>query len=247
MNGWGAPVMNVKQMDIPAPFEFRKAVYLAEVTNQRATCLSRLLMEVTTASQWSLFFHLHQHFFLDPYIIPEYPNDFSAWVHTYLAEDSVAEKLANLNLVRSMDLELVRREICTILAQHLQEISGERHTSEENAFVFCKPRLTVLSTGRAAQTLGEFIAILKDIDSDTVGYHLFIAPRLLSGPKMNDFSLWFRQLGYPHLADKLDSFDPYLMSLKENHDFLISLIESERAKPHAEGYRDRKVQEHRPR
>ena len=237
--------MDVKHRDVPVPFRFLKAVYLAEVTNQRAISLSQLLMEVTTTSQWSLFFHLHQHFFRDPHIIPEYPNDFSSWVHTYLAEDAVAEKLANLNLVRSMDLELVRREICTILAQHLQEISGERHTSPENAFIFCKPRLAVLDTGRTARTLDEFIGILKDMDSDTVGYHLFIAPRLLSETMVNDFSLWFRQRGHHRLADRLDSFDPYLKSLKENHDFLLDLIESECAGPHADGYDDRKLPEYR--
>ena len=229
----------------PVPFRFLKAVYLAEVTNQRATSLSQLLMEVTITSQWSLFFHLHQHFFRDPYIVPEYPNDFSSWVHTYLAENAVAEKLANLNLVRSMALELVRREICTILAQHLQEISGERHTSPENAFIFCKPRLAVLDTGHTAHTLDEFIGILKDMDSDTVGYHLFIAPRLLSETMVNDFSLWFRQQGHDRLADRLDSFDPYLKSLKENHDFLLDLIESERAAPQADGYHDRKIPEYR--
>jgi hypothetical protein len=236
--------MDKKYMDASVPFDFRKAVYLPEVTNQRAVSLSQLLMEVTIASQWSLFFHLHQHFFRDPHTIPEYPNDFSSWVHTYLAEDAVAEKLANLNLVRSMDLELVRREICTILAQHLQEISSERHTSPENAFVFCKPRLAVLSTGRTAWTIDEFIGILKDIDSDSVGYHLFIAPRLLSGPMMNDFSLWFRQRGYSLLADKLDSFDPYLKSLKENHDFLLNLIECECRETHADVFDDRKLPEY---
>jgi hypothetical protein len=239
------PAMKTQYRRSAAPFEFRKAVYLAEVTNQRAVSLSQLLMEVTIASRWSLFFHLHQHFFRDPHTIPEYPNDFSSWVHTYLAEDSVAEKLANLNLVRSMDLELVRREICTILAQHLQEMSGERHTSPENAFVFCKPRLTVLGTGRLAKTPAEFIRILRDIDSDSVGYHLFIGPRLVSGPVMNDFSLWFRQLGYARLAEKLDSFDPYLKSLKENHDFLLHLIEGECVESQEDVRDDRKIPEYR--
>lgn len=232
-------------MDDRAPFEFRKAVYLAEVTSQKATCLSRLLMEMTIAPLWSLFFHLHQHFFRDPYTIPEYPNDFSSWVHTYLAEDAVAEKLANLSLARGSDLELVRREICTILAQHLQETSSERHTSDENAFVFCRPRLAVLSTGLKARDPDEFLNILRSVDSDVVGYHLFIAPRLAPGPAMNDFSVWFRRLGYSRLACMLDSFDPYLKSLRENHDFLLDLIESEYADPHADGYNDRKLPEYR--
>jgi hypothetical protein len=234
-------------MDDRAPFEFRKAVYLAEVTSQKATCLSRLLMEMTIAPLWSLFFHLHQHFFRDPCTIPEYPNDFSSWVHTYLAEDAVAEKLANLSLVRGPDLEPVRREICTILAQHLQETSTERHTSDENAFVFCRPRLAVLSTGLEADTPGEFLDILGVVESDVVGYHLFIAPRLAPGPAMNDFSVWFRRLGYSRLADRLDSFDPYLKSLKENHDFLLDLIGRECAQPCLDGHdHDREIPGYRP-
>ncbi len=220
------------------PFEFWKTAYLVEVTNLRATSLSRLLTGVTLASEWSLFFHLHQRFFIDPSSLPEYPNDFAAWTNDILGEYKVAERLANLNLVRSIDLAQVRREISIILADHLINTGVERHVPAENGFVFCQPRLVAFGSGCMARTPAEFLEKLRDIDSDSISYHLFFAPRITPGPMINDFSIWFRQWGYDALGRKLDAFDPYLNSLEDNRAYLIELIKTGLQEEEAGSYRD---------
>ncbi len=211
---------------MPAPpFEFWKAAFLVEVTPFRAISLGQLLTSVTLAPEGSIFYHLHQRFFRDPDRLPEYPNDFAAWVDTVLGNGVVAERLANLNLLRSIDLAMVRREISLILAQHLEQNADSRYVSAADAFIFCQPRLVIFSSRRRARTPTEFVEVLRDVDSDAIGYHLF-APKTAPGRVANDFAVWFRQLGYAALAQQLDAFDPYLNSLEDNRAYLIELVEA---------------------
>ncbi|MFQ5683303.1 MAG: DUF5752 family protein [Candidatus Binatia bacterium] len=226
-----------KRSDSPKPFEFWKVAFLVEVTHLRAVSLGQLLTGVTLAPQMSIFYHLHQRFFRDPERLPEYPNDFSAWADTILGDAVAAERLANLNLTRSVDLESVRREISIILAEHLHEISYERHASPGQEFIFCKPRLVGFGSGRRAHTLSDFVEILRDVDSDSIGYHLF-TPRITPGRVANDFATWFRQLGHETVAQQLDNFDPYLNSLEDNRAYLLEIIETDTHRPKTRGIHD---------
>lgn len=207
------------------PFEFLKAAFLVEVTPFRAGSLTQLLSGVTLAPELSIFYHLHQRFFRNPSQLFEYPNDFAAWAVHQLGDAIVGERLANLNLFRSVDLSVVRREISVILAEHLEEGGDSRCLTPAQEFIFCQPRLIVFSSGRRARSPAEFIEILRDIDSDSIGYHLF-APKARPGQVENDFALWFRQRGHGVLAQQLDAFDPYLNSLEDNRSYLLELIEA---------------------
>lgn len=206
------------------PFEFLKSSYLVEVTRLRASTLGELLTGITLAPDKSIFFHLHQRFFRDPTRLPEYPNDFAAWADADLGNSVVAERLANLNLFRSIDLAVVRREISIILAEHLGEDRDGRHVPTGREFIFCQPRLVRFSSRRQAKSPEAFVEILRTIDSNSIGYHLF-EPKSFPGHIENDFATWFRQWGHDPLADQLDAFDPYLNSLEDNRSYLIEMIE----------------------
>jgi len=206
------------------PFGFWKAAFLVEVTPYWATSLGQLLTGVTLAPELSIFYHLHQRFFRDPERLPAYPNDLAAWADTVLGNAVVAERLANLNLFRSVDLGVVRREISVILAEHLQHHDAGRTVAYDERFIFCQPRLVVFHSRQQAHTPAELVEILRHIDSDAIGYHLF-APKVTPGPVANDFAAWFRQWGYTSLAQQLDAFDPYLNSLEDNRAYLLELVE----------------------
>lgn len=205
------------------PFEFRKAVVLVEATTMRAASISQLLTGVTLASELSIFHHLHQHFLVDPNILPEYPNDFARWVAQHLNNGVVAERLANLNLFRAANLQEVRHEITVILAQYLAQTSDRRQVQPAQVFIFCQPRLIVLPCRQKASTPEEFLEALRSIDIQSVAYHLFESKVVPTGAR-NDFTRWFEALGYSDLADRLDTFDPYLNSLEDNRNYLVKLI-----------------------
>lgn len=207
------------------PFEFWNVAFLVEVLPLRVASLGQLLTSVTLAPNASIFHHLHQRFFLEPDVLPQYPNDFAAWADTVLGDTVVAERLANLNLFRSANLTVVRREISVILAEQLQHSGDERRAPPGEEFIFCQPRLVGFRNGLQAKTPEEFVSLLQTINSNSIGYHLF-APRRAPGRIDNDFAAWFRYLGYEALGQQLDDFDPYLNSLEENRAYLVELIEA---------------------
>jgi len=217
------PKDSVPARQTVGPFEFRKAVVLVEATTLRAASISQLLTGVTLASELSIFYHLHQHFLVDPNILPEYPNDFARWVALHLSNGVVAERLANLNLFRAANLGEVRHEITVILAEYLAHTSDRRQVLPSQEFIFCQPRLTVLPCQRKAATPEEFLDAIRAIDIQSIAYHLFESKVVPTGAR-NDFARWFHALGYTRLANRLDTFDPYLNSLEDNRNYLVKLI-----------------------
>jgi hypothetical protein len=206
-------------------FEFKKVAFLVEVLPYRAASLAQLLTGVTLAPDVSIFYHLHQRFFLEPDRLPEFPNDFSAWANESLGDAVVAERLANLSLSRSLDLAIVRREISVILAEHLERNGNPHHVRPGLEFIFLQPRMVGFGSGRRAETSQQFAKILKTIDSDSIGYHLF-TPKAAPSQAVNDFAIWFKAQGYESLAQQLDAFDPYLNSLEDNRAYVLELIEA---------------------
>ena len=211
-------------MSVP-PFEFRKMSFLVEVTPHRASSLTQLLASVTVAPEMSIFYHLHQRFFRNPDQLPEFPNDFADWTNNILGNSTVAERLANLNLFRSVDIAVVRREISVILAEHFTHNGDGRSVPPAEAFIFCQPRLIGFSSGYRVSTPQQFLDTLGKVDSDVIGFHLFL-PKANPGRVANDFAAWFRGMGYEALARQLDAFDPYLNSLEDNRSYLTELIDA---------------------
>lgn len=209
----------------PPPFEFYKAAYLVEATTLKAVSLNQLLTGVTLVNELSIFYHLHRRFFVHPAILPEYPNDFAQWVGEELGNWAMAERLANINLFRTASLREVRREIAVMLAEHLTHDGDEVHAVPQRAFIFCQLRIIVLPCGCQATKPREFLSVLRAVECDSVAYHLF-APKIVPEGRRNDFAAWFEAWGYPALAQRLDSFDPYLNNLEDNRRYLAEIIEA---------------------
>jgi Family of unknown function (DUF5752) len=204
------------------PFEFRRVAVLVEVTSGRAASVSQLLTGVTLAPDASIFYHLHRPFFQDFDQLAEYPNDFAGWAATNLGDAVLAERLANLNLVRTPDLATVRREISVILAERLQQAGDTKTVGLGLEFIFCEPLMVEFGTGRVAHSAEEFVGCLRELPTDTIGYHLFAPFMAADAP---GFAQWFRHRGHEQLAQQLEMFDPYLNCLEDNRRYLIQLIE----------------------
>jgi hypothetical protein len=207
--------------DVP-PFEFCRIALLVEVTPYRAASVAQLLTGVTLAPDPSIFYHLHQRFFRDSDQVPEYPNDFANWAADMLGDGVLAERLANLNLVRTRDLAAVRREISVILAERLQQAGDTKTVRPGLEFIFCQPVMVEFASGRVARTAEEFLECLRKLPSDSIGYHLF-APFIHT--EALGFATWFHRWGHKRLSRQLQSFDPYLNNLEDNRKYLIELIE----------------------
>jgi uncharacterized protein DUF5752 len=204
------------------PFEFRRSAVLVEVTPCRAGSVSQLLTGVTLAPDASIFYHLHRPFLHDSNRLAEYPNDFAGWADSSLGDAVLAERLANLNLVRTPDLATVRREISVILAERLHQAADTKIVRPGLEFIFCEPLMAEFGAGRVAHSVKEFVDCLRELPADAIGYHLF-APFLAAD--VSGFAGWFRDQGHEQLAQQLETFDPYLNCLEDNRRYLVELIE----------------------
>jgi hypothetical protein len=61
------------------------------------------------------------------------------------------------------------------------------------------------------------------VEIQSIAYHLLESKVEPTGAR-NDFTRWFEALGFTDLADRLDTFDPYLNSLEDNRSYLVKLI-----------------------
>jgi len=209
-------------------FEFRQVAVLLEVTSCRAASVSQLLTGVTLAPDASIFYHLHRPFFQDSDRLPSYPNDFAGWAERDLGDAMLAERLANLNLVRTPELATVRREISIILAERLQQAGDTKTVRPGLEFIFCEPMMVEFGSGSVAHSAKDFVALLRELPAETIGYHLFASFPAADAP---GFARWFRDQGHDGLAQQLETFDPYLNCLEDNRQYLIELIEEALRRP----------------
>jgi hypothetical protein len=224
MNSETTPEAEPKDQE-PSSFEFWRTAYLVQALDFRARSLSQLLSCVTLVPLRSIFFHLHQRFFREPERPPAYPNDFAEWAEAMVGNPVVAERLANVNLFRSEDLDEVRREISVILAEHLEESGEVRTVVPEKAFIFCMQRMALFATGRSAKNPNELLVHLREVEIDSIAFHLFV-PKMMRRGAENDFAMQLKRWGYSSLGEQLKSFDPYLNSLEDNRQYLIELIQA---------------------
>jgi hypothetical protein len=81
----------------------------------------------------------------------------------------------------------------------------------------------VLQTPLVAGTLGEFAEHLKRVSVASLYYHVFDAHLRLENGE-NDFSLWFRALSMPSLADEVIRLDPYTYTLEGLRKRLLVIV-----------------------
>jgi hypothetical protein len=225
---------------MPDPFIFRKVFYLVEATGRRARRLDELHRLVVVADIDAIGYHMHREFLTYKFAHTEYPNDFAYWTARVLGDEIVGERLANLRVFKHGSLSGLKAEISEIIADHLLSYpeTANQVAPRGREFNLCNARKFVLTTGRIARDLPEFTGALAEVEASALYYHMF-ETRYDSGGagggrRPNDFADWTRQaLGLPRLADKLESFDPYMFSLEQARRALIRLCSEAQAEAEA--------------
>ncbi|MEW6733884.1 MAG: DUF5752 family protein [Acidobacteriota bacterium] len=207
------------------PFTFKKTNFLVEVIGLKARNLDEFLKSVSVVDRSSIYFHLHQPMLISPATQLEYPNDFAYWMAKVVGDNVLAERLANLEVFRYQDLELIRREIVSLVSQRLLAEPISRNVPDGREFVFCRMRSVVLECGLRANNLREFRDLLGKVEVSSIYHHLVEAKiRLRRGA--NDFTNWLKAIDKEELAVQVDSFDPYLTTLEGNRRRLLKLLDT---------------------
>jgi hypothetical protein len=206
-------------------FDFKKTAYLIEVSGQKARNLNEFMSAISIVDRASIYFHLHQPMLISPEAQQEYPNDFAYWMAKEVGDYILAEKFANLELFRIQDLERIRREMVSYISQRLIAQPDGRNVADGREFVFCQSRSIVLDCARRAVNLREFRDALKEIDANSIYYHL-VETKLRLNRESNDFAAWLQAIGEIELAHQVNSHDPYLTTLEGNRNVLVKLVDA---------------------
>lgn len=211
---------------MPAPFVFRKVLYLVEAIGLRAANLDDLLRGVNVVDGRAIAYHMH-HGFLDlKFIESEYPNDFARWVARALGDQVLAEKLANLRVFPHRSPETLRAELARLIAEHLLSTEGAaaQRSPRGLEFFFQAAASVVMDCQRVAGDLEELVAALASVPSSSIYYHLF-ETRFTAGGNDNDFSEWIAtSVGDAALAARIAELDPYMVSIEEARRRLVGLV-----------------------
>jgi hypothetical protein len=98
-------------------------------------------------------------------------------------------------------------------------------------FKFRSELWTAQYTGVKVSTLGAFLKALKEVDDDTVYYHLYrnmFEYHLLPTDYWNSFSYWFAENGFPVLAEKFSALDLIgCVCLSDIREEMVRILERE--------------------
>lgn len=188
-------------------FIFKKARYLVELTGKKARDIREFLEIVRNIEDSSLFYHIH-HALLDYHLVPlEYPNDFAFWIADELHEPELAEKLANIDILK-LDFDGIRHSIVKTIEEYIQQHPVIDRAHEGREFYFVKCNSIIFPTNYTASNINEFLDAMRKIDNESV-FHHFFAARLFNHQKTNEFSTWISTAtGNEELAEKLANLDP---------------------------------------
>ena len=216
--------MAKRQMKAKTPFDFYTSSQLVEITGRKAANLSDFLEIIKTIDDSSIFYHIH-HAFREYQFAPGiYTNDFAHWVGEELNENSLAEKLANINIKEFTDIKSLRERIAEIIENHLKAHPDSSNLTGRHKFYFCKNVGIVQKTRYAAWDLEEFCEQLLRVGLRSLFFHFFEA-RLRLGRKTNDFSDWIKfNFKDEKLARQIEALDQYLYTMDELRDQIIKLV-----------------------
>jgi hypothetical protein len=145
-----------------------------------------------------------------------------------LNDDVLGEQLASVDVVQFQTIAELRNAFIAVLQEYVQQAEKLRDCARGEEFQFMATRTFVLTTTLAAHSLEEFRDVLQTISIKSLYYHMFDA-RLRLGHGENDFSRWFRDLGYPDLANAVSTLDPCNSTLEGLRAHIIDLGETHAA------------------
>lgn len=205
------------------PFVFRTASEVVEITGRRARNLEDLLRHLREADGSSIFHHTYQTLREHHLMIERYPNDFADWVHEACGEESLAERLAGVDLRDHRSIRSLRDRLVGLVDEHLAAHPSARTRPARRPFDLCSAITVVVPTGDRAETLEEFRDALGRSSIRTIHHH-FVTARLRLDLATNDFSAWLAGAGRLDLAERIDRIDLVMRTLDEVRAAIVEVL-----------------------
>ncbi|MGH2374463.1 MAG: DUF5752 family protein [bacterium] len=206
------------------PFRFATASELVEITGRRARNLEEMLRFLRESDGASIFHHTYQTLRVHHMLVERYPNDYAQWVHEACGEETLAERLAGIDLREFRSIQALRERFIDVVEEYLKAHPGARTRPARKPFDLCGAILVVTPTGDVARTIDDFREILGSCSIRTIHYH-FVTARLRLDLETNDFSAWLATTqGRPDLAERLDRIDFTTQTLEDIRSAMVETL-----------------------
>jgi hypothetical protein len=204
------------------PFVFKESASIIKSTGRNAKTLHELRKQLVDISDASLYYHVYEYFLKQQ--LSEYTNDFARWAGESLEERALAEQLSNVDPYNFKDMSSLRAELLSVIDRYQEEFPEPREVMPGREFYFSETVTLTFFVGVRARNLAEFLIGIKYVDISSIYYHFYEA-RMRQG--RNDFSQWLEEsLGERDLADKVSAIDPFMYSLDQIRDHIVSAIDT---------------------
>ncbi len=210
---------------MPAVTEFRFHTKLDQtiLLGRSARTIPDLLDGIRGVPPASIYFHTHRFLQQHMFLSPEPPNDFAHWVTTSLNENNLGEQLSGIDIVQFTKISDLRSRFIEIIEGQLGHLTQIVEAPPGEEFYFMASQTFVLQTPYTVRTLAEFADSVQKVTVQSLSHHIFDA-RLRLERGENDFSAWFRQLGYEQLAREVLRLDPYTQSMESLRKRIVQLV-----------------------
>jgi hypothetical protein len=205
-------------------FHFKTKFDQTILLGKKARKSSELAQHISTVPGSSIYFHTHKYLQQHHYLSPEPPNDFAFWVSNVLGEEALGEDLSSIDVIQFRSIEDLRKSIVDVIERYLSSSGRDVEAPAGEEFYFMASKTFVVPTPYTAYSLTDFRNYLGMVSVQSLYFHIFDA-RLRLEQAENDFSVYFRKLGYADLAEKMLRLDPYTQTLDGLKQKIIKLVE----------------------
>lgn len=203
-------------------FHFRTTLDQTLLLGRKARNIHELLAGIEAVPDASIYYHTHRFLQQHHYLSPEPPNDFAYWISEVINDARLADALSSIDIIEFNSLGALRNAFVMVLRENEDPDGRSLSCPSGGEFHFMASRTFVLSTPHVARNLEEFFAALGRVSVGSLYYHIFEAKlRLEKGE--NDFSRWFRDSGFPDLAEMMTRLDPYSYTLEGLRNEILKL------------------------
>jgi len=197
------------------PFVFFTERRMVALTGLRARTLVELASILREVPGSAVFYHTHHMYLAHHFETPSFTNDCALWVGEALREQTLAEKLAAVDLLSFTSIRALRELLIATMEETIRANGGRiRDCPPGDEFHFCRSKSFIMPTRLVARHPAEFFELVPHISNVSLFFHFFESRLRLERPT-NDFSQWLSGWGLDELARRIDGLDPYLVSLDE--------------------------------
>lgn len=213
------------------PFRFRSCMELREVLGARAYDEQRLLELIEEVPQDAIYYHTHSYLLRHAYLQGRYPNDFATWVAVQVQDAVLGERLAAIDPFDLGDLEALRAEIASIIAEHLSRMKSTPRVEMGEAFEFVRSHIIEVDLGMEVWTFEEFRQGLEKVEAGAIYNHMWEA-HMRSGKIFGDFAQWLAAkdgLDMPELGEQVVKVGRLGLGVEGTRERIIQLCDRAKA------------------